>query len=400
MRLTFTALVSLAACGVALPGNVNGFERGDRNTDFPPAFAEQFRAPLVESDVRLADSTIASGLERPWAIAVLPGNAGYLVTERPGSLRHVARDGTVSAPLAGVPKVVNKGQGGLLDVAIADDFAQTRRVYLTYAKPLSRGRNATAAAFGTLSDDATRLTGVTEFFVQEPGSFSPMHFGSRVAFDGRGHVFVTAGEHFGQGERELAQDLTTTYGKTVRFTVDGAIPGDNPFAGTPSKKAEIWSLGHRNPQGALVIDGTLWTIEHGPAGGDELNRIERGKNYGWPVISYGENYNGTPVGTNASQRDGMEQPVYFWDPVIAPSGMVQYDGAALPDWQDDIFIASLNPGGIVRLSLSGDRVREEERLRMDLGRVRDVAIDHDGAILAVTDAENGRLLRLMPDGSR
>ena len=392
MRLTLT---TLAALTLALPACAQDFRHGARNTDFPPAFPQQFRAPLVET-VRPADTTIAAGLERPWGIAVLPGTDGYLVTERPGRLRHVARDGTLSAPIKGVPEVLNEGQGGLLDVALARDFAQSRRVYLSYAKPLRRGRNGTAAAYGTLSPDMTALGDVTEFFVQEPGSYSPMHFGSRIEFDDAGHVFVTTGEHFGQGERELAQDLETTYGKTLRFTRDGAVPADNPFAGTPRKQGAVWSLGHRNPQGAVVIDGTLWTIEHGPAGGDELNRIERGKNYGWPVISYGENYDGAPVGSNTAVREGMEQPVYFWDPVIAPSGMTQYDGDVFGDWRGDLLIASLNPGGIVRLSLSGGRVTEEERLRMDLGRMRDVAVDHDGTILAVTDDSNGRLLRLSP----
>ncbi|SIS87936.1 Glucose/arabinose dehydrogenase, beta-propeller fold [Roseivivax lentus] len=396
MRLALTTAATLL---FALPACAQDFERGARNTDFPPAFAEQFRAPLVDSGVALEVSTVADGLSRPWAVAVLPGDAGYLVTERTGTLRHIARDGTVSAPIGGVPEVLNEGQGGLLDVALAPDFAQSRRIYLSYAKPLFRGRNATAASYATLAEDFSALDDVTEFFVQEPGSYSPMHFGSRIEFDGAGHVFVTTGEHFGEGERELAQELDTTYGKTVRFTLDGAIPSDNPFAGNRGKNGEIWSRGHRNPQGALYRDGHLWTIEHGPAGGDELNRIERGKNYGWPVISYGENYNGSPVGANAAVQDGLEQPVYFWDPVIAPSGMTLYDGALFGDWQGDIFIASLNPGGIVRLSLGpNDRVTEEERLRMDLGRVRDVAVDRDGAILAVTDSDRGRLVRLTPGG--
>ncbi len=396
MRLALTAAATLT---LALPACAQEFQRGTRNTDFPPAFAQQFRAPLVDSGITLEAATVADGLSRPWAVAVLPDGAGYLVTERTGALRHVRRDGTVSAPIDDVPDVLAEGQGGLLDVALAPDFAQSRRIYLSYAKPLWRGRNATAAAFATLSEDFSTLEDVTEFFVQEPGSYSPMHFGSRIAFDGAGHVFVTTGEHFDRGERELAQDLGTTFGKTLRFTLDGEIPADNPFADRRGAIASIWSLGHRNPQGAVFRDGHLWAVEHGPAGGDELNRIEPGLNYGWPVISYGENYNGSPVGQNAAVQDGLEQPVYFWDPVIAPSGTTVYDGQMFEGWQGDIFIASLNPGGIVRLSLDAeDRVREEERLRMDLGRVRDMGVDSDGALLAVTDGDPGRLVRLTPGG--
>lgn len=395
MRLTLAALTALT---LALPACAQEYRHGARNTDFPPAFPEQFRAPLTQSGIALEATTLADGLEHPWGVAVLPGSAGYLVTERTGALLHVSRDGAVSGPIAGVPEVMAQRQGGLLDVALAPDFETSRRVYLSYAKPLRRGRSATAAAFGTLSEDLSRLEGMTEFFVQEPGSFAPMHFGSRVAFDGEGHVFVTTGEHFTEEERVYAQDLDKTYGKVVRYTLDGQVPGDNPFAGRSGARPEIWSYGHRNVQGALVMGGELWTVEHGPAGGDELNRIEPGTNYGWPVISYGENYGGSPVGSGRAEAEGMAQPVYFWDPVIAPGGMVAYEGGLFAGWQGDVFIGSLNPGGIVRLSLAGGRVREEERLRMDLGRVRDLAVDHDGAILAITDYDDGRLVRLTPGG--
>ncbi|SFQ54607.1 Glucose/arabinose dehydrogenase, beta-propeller fold [Roseivivax halotolerans] len=397
---TRSTLIATALGGlVAVPACAQTFERAERNADFEPAFEEQFRAELVDSAVELSTETVASGLVHPWGIAILPGEDGYIVTERPGQLRHVSEDGTISEPISGVPEVMNERQGGLLDVALAPDFAENRRIYMTYAKPLRGGRNATAAAFGTLSEDMSALEDVNEFFVQEPGSYSPMHFGSRVVFDEDGHVFVTTGEHFGEDERVFAQDLDKTYGKTVRFNLDGTIPDDNPFVDNGDAIPSIWSYGHRNVQGALVMDGTLWAIEHGPAGGDELNVIEAGANYGWPVVSYGQNYDGTPVGSGEPRQEGMEEPVYFWDPVIAPGDMIAYDGEMFGDWQGDLLIGSLNPGGIARLSLSDGRVQEEERILMDLGRVRDVTVDEDGSILAITDFENGEIIRITPAGS-
>ncbi|MCE0504826.1 PQQ-dependent sugar dehydrogenase [Roseivivax sp. GX 12232] len=391
--------LSALALTLAAPAFGQGFERGPRNTDFPPAREDQFRAPLVQSEVTLATETLAEGLTHPWGIAVLPEGAGYLVSERPGALRFVDPEGAISEPIGNVPKVRAQGQGGLLDVALAPDFAESRRVYLTYAKPIGLRKNATAAAYGRLSDDLSRLEDVTEFFVQEPSSFSPAHFGSRVVFDGAGHVFVTTGEHSTEEERVFAQDLDKTYGKIVRFTEDGAVPEDNPFVDDPEAVPSIWSYGHRNVQGAHVRDGQLWTIEHGPRGGDELNLPEPGKNYGWPVISYGETYGGSPIGSGEAQAEGMEQPVYFWDPVIAPGDLTIYEGDLFPEWQGDMFIGSLNPGGIVRLGLEGDRVGEEERMLMQLGRVRDVTVDADGSLLAITDADNGRIVRITPQGS-
>ena len=221
-----------------------------------------------------------------------------------------------------------------------------------------------------------------------------MHFGSRVVFDGQGHVFVTTGEHFTQENRQKAQDLNTTFGKTVRFNLDGSIPQDNPFVSDDSVIDSIWSYGHRNIQGAMFRDGVFWTIEHGPKGGDELNVTEPGKNYGWPVISYGKQYSGDPVGNGQAKQDGMEQPDYFWDPVIAPAGMITYEGDMFSDWSGDVLISSLYPGGLVRVELDGDRVVAEERLLRDMGRVRDVEVDNDGSLLIVTDFENGSLIRL------
>ncbi|MHA6344803.1 PQQ-dependent sugar dehydrogenase [Roseivivax sp. CAU 1761] len=391
-RSLLTAAAALAATATA----AQDFERGPRHTDFAPAFDEQFRAALETSETTGETEALASGLEHPWGIEVLPDDQGYLVTERPGRLRHVAEDGTVHDPISGTPEVMAEKQGGLLDVALAPDFETSRRVYLTYAKPVGEGLSATAAAYGTLSEDMTALEDVRDIFVQEPGSSTPMHFGSRLVFDGEGHVYITTGEHSSQKTRVYAQDLDKTYGKVVRVDPEGGVPEGNPYAGRPDALPTVWSLGHRNIQGAMMRDGELWTIEHGPQGGDELNRIEAGANYGWPVVSYGQNYDGSPVGSGEARAEGMTEPVYFWDPVIAPAGMLTYDGDAFPDWQGDVLIGSLHPGGIVRLEISEGRVTAEERLHMDLGRVRDLAVDDDGSLLAITDFADGEIVRIAP----
>ncbi|GGB08302.1 PQQ-dependent sugar dehydrogenase [Allosediminivita pacifica] len=390
------ALASCALIALAAPAAAQTFERGERNTDFQPAFNEQFRAPLVESDVALATEEVAGDLVHPWGIDVLPEDGGYLVTERPGRLRHVAEDGTLSDPIAGVPEVLAERQGGLLDVKVAPDFADSRRIYMTYAKPLEDNLSATAAAYATLSEDMTELTDVTEIFVQAPGSTAPMHYGSRVVFDGEGHVFITTGEHSTQQYREFAQDLDKTYGKVIRLTLDGEVPEDNPFVDDEEAVDSIWSYGHRNMQGATMIDGELWTIEHGPQGGDELNLTEPGLNYGWPVVSYGEQYGGGIIGSGNASAEGMQEPVYFWDPVIAPGDMTVYEGEMFPEWEGDLLIGALVRGGLVRLSLEDGMVTEEESLVRDLGRVRDVTVDDDGSILAITDFENGQIVRITP----
>lgn len=367
-----------------------------------PAFPAQTRAPAIETGQGVETAEVAGGLVHPWGIAVLPGEAGYLVTERPGRLRHIARDGTMSEPIAGVPEVLAEEQGGLLDVALGPDFEETRHVYMTYAAPVSGGLSATAAARGVLSEDMTEITGLEEIWQQAPASPTPMHYGSRIVFDGAGHAFITTGEHFTEEERAYAQDLDKTYGKVVRVNLDGSIPDDNPFVGEPGALTSIWSLGHRNIQGAAIqpSTGDLWVIEHGPAGGDELNRIEPAANYGWPVVSYGENYDGTEVGTGEAAHEprGFVEPVYYWDPVIAPGDMTFYDGEMFPDWEGDILIGGLVSGSVVRLELEDGRVTGEERLATDLGRTRDVAVDRDGSVLAITDFEEGALWRLTPAG--
>ena len=398
MRLATALLAAstLAGAACAQPSQPS-FTYGQRNTDFMPAFENQTRAPLQESGYEIETAVVAGGLEHPWGIAVLPGG-GYLVTERAGRLRHVAADGTLSEPLGGVPDVLAREQGGLLDVALGPDFESDRAVYLTYSKFMGDGVSATAAARGTLSEDMSALEGLEDVFVQDPPSSNPMHYGSRIVFDGEGHAYVTTGEHFSERERVFAQDLDKTYGKVVRIALDGSTPEDNPFAGREGAVGSIWSLGHRNVQAAVVApDGTLWTVEHGPRGGDELNRPEPGLNYGWPVISYGKNYDGSPVGSGEAVAKGMEQPVYFWDPVIAPGGMDVHAGLAFSEWNGDLLIGSLYPGGVVRVELGEDgRVTAEERLLRDAGRVRTVKVLEDGSFVLLTDTEDGEIVHVTP----
>jgi len=316
--------ISAAAILILLPALASGqaapVEQGPRNASFEPAFPDQTRAPgLTQTPVTV--EPIVTGLANPWGIAPLLGGA-WLVTERPGRLRVVTAEGAVSAPVSGLPEVDDRRQGGLLDVTISPEFWQDNTIFWTYAKRV-QGGTVTAAAKGILDIAALRVTDVQDIFVQSPPSPTPMHYGSRILLDGCGHAFITTGEHSTLTERVLAQDLSTTYGKVVRIQLDGSAPSDNPFVRRDGLDT-IWSYGHRNPQGAAIHPrtGVLWTIEHGPAGGDELNRPEPGANYGWPVVSYGVNYNRSSVGTGQPRAEGMEEPVYYWDPVIAPGGMV------------------------------------------------------------------------------
>jgi len=362
--------------------------QGRPNADFTPAFANQTRAPAL-AQTRVSVSEFASGLRGPWGLATLPSGQ-ILVTEKRGNLRIINTDGSVSRPLSGLPDIDAVGQGGLLDVAASPNFAQDRLIFWTYAKPV-RGGWATAAARATLGSDGA-LSNVRDIWVQSDGSEAGQHFGSRIIPNADGTVWITTGDR-GEGDGGgLVQSINSTRGKIIRVNADGTIPRDNPFVGRDGDDA-IWSIGHRNAQGAAVNGDGLWTIEHGPRGGDELNQPLAGRNYGWPVISYGINYSGRDVGTGKAVQAGMEQPVYYWDPVIAPSGMAFYEGAYAP-WRGDLLIASLNPGGVVRLKLDGNRVIGEERLLEDEGRVRDVEPQADGSVLVALD--DGRILRMIP----
>jgi aldose sugar dehydrogenase len=349
----------------------------------------------VDGAVRV--EIVSTGLEHPWALEFLP-DGRLLVTERPGRVRIVEPDGRLSAPLAGVPPVLALGQGGLLDVALDPSFADNRLVYLSYAEPGEGGTAGTAVARGRLGDG--RLEDVQVIYQQQPKVEGANHFGSRLVFAPDGTLFVTQGDRFNYSD--AAQDLSVDIGKIMRINPDGSVPRDNPFVGRAGAQPEIWSYGHRNIQSAALhpLTGELWTVEHGAQGGDELNRPEAGKNYGWPVISYGVHYGGAKIGEGTA-KPGMEQPLYYWDPVIAPSGMAFYTGEAFPDWWGSILIGSLQPGLLVRLTLTDGQVAREERYLAGLGsRIRDVRQGPDGLLYLLTDHRDGRLLRVLPAAPR
>lgn len=336
--------------------------------------------------------TVARGLENPWGLAFLP-DGRMLVTERPGRLRIVATDGSLSEPLSGVPAVYARGQGGLLDVALDPDFASNGFIYLSYAEP-GVGGAGTAAARARLSD--TRLEDLQVIYRQRPKVEGGGHYGSRLVFSNDGTLFITQGDRM--NHREKAQDLTMGMGKLVRINRDGSVPSGNPFADHPTAQPEIWSYGHRNMQGAALHPetGQIWTVEHGARGGDELNHPEPGRNYGWPVITYGRDYSGLKIGEGTA-KEGMEQPVYYWDPVIAPSGMTFYTGDRYAGWTGNVLIGSLSPGGLVRLVLRDGKVIEETRYLGELReRIRDVVQGPDGYVYLLTDSRDGRVLRVLP----
>lgn len=394
----FAAALMFAACNGAESNGQTGMPvaQGAPNTDFTPAFEGQTRAPAVASDVRIDVEEIAARLDHPWSIAFLPDGRA-LVTERAGRLRIVARNGQVSEPIAGLPSVDARGQGGLLDVALSPSFATDRLIYWSYSEPRDDGENGTSVARGRLRSDSARVENVQVIFRQTPSWRSTGHFGSRLVFDREGRLYITLGDRQQREPRELAQDLRTHLGKVIRIDADGGVPADNPFVGRADALPEIWSFGHRNVQGADLHPetGALWTIEHGPRGGDEVNIPIAGRNYGWPIISYGEEYNGSPINGGVSAREGLEQPVYYWDPVIAPGDMDFYRGDLFP-WRGDLLIAGLNSRQLIRLELSGERITGEERLALNAGRIRDLAEASDGSIWIVTDEDNGRVLRLTP----
>lgn len=331
---------------------------------------------------------IAEGLEAPWGVAPLPGG-GLLVTEKAGRLIY-EKDG-IRQEVSNLPEVAVVGQGGLLDITLAQDFEQSRELFLTYAKPQENGGAGTALASARLSDDGSRLENLTELFAMKPGSSGGQHFGSRVVEAPDGTLLMTIGE---RGDRPAAQDRSRHNGSIIRVNRDGSVPDDNPFVDTPDVLPEIWSYGHRNPQGAgLDLEGRLWVSEHGAKGGDEVNRISKGSNYGWPVISYGEHYSGEKIG-EGSAKAGMEQPEFYWDPSIAPAGLMVYSGALFPEWEGDIFVGSLKFDYIARLS--GDPLEEVEQIKTEeTARVRDVVEGPEGGIWFISEV-NGTVYRITP----
>lgn len=360
----------------------------------------QMSTPALQSEVVTAD------LQNPWALAFLPGGR-FLTTERTGSLRIVEADGSLRPPIAKLPAIAVGGQGGLLDVILDSDFVSNRRLYFCYSEPAATGRaNSTALARATLSVDETQLDNLTVIFSQKPKVISSAHFGCRIVegrtpgLDGKpdGSLFLTLGERYSQ--KDDAQKLDNHHGKVVRINKDGSVPADNPFVRTPGALPEIWSYGHRNIQGAtLAPDGTLWTHEHGPQGGDEINLPKPGVNYGWPVITYGEEYGGGPIGDGITAKTGMAQPLHYWVPSIAPSGMAfvtsdRYGKA----FQGNLLVGSLKFGYVDRIELAQPfegKVVRESRLLSGVGRVRDVRQGPDGLIYVLTDGSGGKLIRLL-----
>jgi glucose/arabinose dehydrogenase len=362
------------------------------------ASAQITDAPKQATQRPVAAVTVAKGLANPWGLAFLP-DGRLLVTERPGRMRIIAKDGHLSAPLDGVPPVAARGQGGLLDIVLGPDFPSSSLVYFSYAEPREAGKNATAVARARLvtGEDGGRLVDLQVIFRQQPSYASSNHFGSRLVFARDGSLFVTLGERFERfAARDQAQDPFNHLGKLVRILPDG-----RPHAGNPKQGGwlpEIWSIGHRNVQGAALHPGTgrLWTIEHGARGGDEINIPQAGRNYGWPVISYGRNYDFTKIGVG-THKEGMEQPVYYWDPSIAPSGAAFYTGEVFPEWRGNLFVGALAGQALHRLVLEGEKVVGEEALLTELReRIRDVRMGPDGVLWLLTDSSDGRVLRVVP----
>jgi glucose/arabinose dehydrogenase len=360
----------------------------------PSALAQdtqRFRTDKVEVIVE----TVARDLQNPWGLAFLPDNR-LLVTERPGRLRLVDQAGNLSEPITGLPRIAARGQGGLLDVALDPNFAQNRFVYLSYAEDRGEGRAGTSVARGRLSDNGAALEALQVIFRQEPAHTGNNHWGSRLVFDRQGNLFVTLGDRYDL--RNQAQNPANHIGKIVHIKPDGSAAPGNPFLNREDARPEIWSLGHRNLQSAALhpTTGELWTVEHGARGGDEVNIPQKGKNYGWPIISYGVDYSGAKLG-EGTKKEGLEQPVYYWDPSIAPSGMAFYTGDKFPAWRGSILVGALAGKLVSRLETNGNRVTGEERMLQNLGeRIRDVRQGPDGFVYLLTDSRTGRILRMKP----
>ncbi len=367
-----------------------------------PAFPGQTRAPERRTSVAFEVVTVATGLDKPWGMTFL-SDGRMLVTEKPGRLRVIKPDGTMSEPVAGLPAVDARGQGGLLDVELDPGFASTRLIYWSYSEPQADGTNNTAVARGVFVDGtAPRVDDVQVIYHQVPSLNSRQHYGSRLVFARDGTLFVTQGDRSVTPGRMQAQNLDSLIGKVARISRDGSIPKDNPFVGRDGARPEIWSIGHRNIQGATLHPqtGELWEVEHGTRGGDEINIARKGRDYGWPTIAYGIEYRGGPITGGITAKDGMEQPLYYWDPVIAPGGMTFYTADLFPAWKGSLFIGGLGSTALVRLDVDGERITGEERLLTDLEpqrqRIRDVQQGPDGAIYLLTDNTDGRILKIVP----
>ena len=362
-----------------------------------PGFAEQTRAPYVKTETEYSTAIITDKLEFPWGLDFLP-DGRMIVSEKPGNIRIVTLNGEVGEPLKGVPPVRYEGSGGMFDIKLAPDFKDSRRVFWTYVMTMN-GDAMNCVTSGILSEDESALEDVTIIYEISPTRGGRFHFGSRMLFDSEGRLYVTFGDRFRSGRPEV-QRMSSALGKIIRINQDGTPANGNPFTGREGALTEIWSIGHRNPQGLAFnpVTNDLWESEHGPRGGDEINIIQKGGNYGWPVISYGIEYNGSPVnGTGLTSAANMQQPVYYYDPATAPSGMTFYDGALIPEWKNNMFVAMLRGMHIARLVIDNETGRikgEEKLLTEEEQRFRYVVQGPDGALYALTDNETGRIYRI------
>ena len=363
------------------------------NTDYKPAFAGQTRIAGVKTTTAYQVKILSSALHSPWGITSLP-DGRFLITEKDGDMRIASQDGTLSEPITGFPKVNSSGQGGLLGLTIDPDFTNNRMVYWVFSEKEPDG-NLTAVAKGRLADDEKTIQNVKVIYRATPAHNSTAHYGGRILFDKTGNIIFSTGERSDLATRPQAQFLNSSLGKIIRITTDGKAAPGNPFINQEGARPEIYSYGHRNVQGLAFdpVTGDLWESEFGPRGGDEINLIRPGKNYGWPIITYSLEYNGNKVGDGIQQKDGMEQPVYYWDPVISPSGITFCSSDAIPEWKDNLFVCSLSATHIDRLVIKDNKVVGEERLVADDSqRFRDITQGKDGALYAVTD--QGRLYRI------
>jgi aldose sugar dehydrogenase len=405
---------SIAAGATAASPQCKPLETRRANApDQKPTFPGQTRTCAVKSNVAFEVTVLAKGLVKPWAVEPLP-NGDLLITEKTGQLRIVSAKGEIGPPIGGLlpvgsgglsptsgqgglPPITARGQGGLLDVALSPDFAKDQTIFWSFSEQ-REGGSGTSVARGRLTDDRKNLEQVRVIFRALPTYNNGLHFGSRLAFGPDNRLYITLGDRFDQPNRPKAQQLDTHLGKILRIDPDGSVPEDNPFAKQAGAMPEIWTIGHRNIQSAAFDEqGQLWTVEMGPQGGDELNLIEKGKNYGWPVVTFGEEYSGDPIPDAVTARAGYEHPVYYWDPVIAPSGAQFYTGKAFPAWRGSLFVGALKEQRLVRLVIKDNRVTGEEHLLTDRGqRIRDVRQGPDGALYIVTDETNGELWKITP----
>lgn len=398
--LTGTLLAAAMLAGPAFAQAGKVAETKEANApDQKPAFENQTRASLPDAMPEISVDVVAKGLPHLWAMEFLP-DGRMLVTAKDGTMHVVFQDdGQASPPIEGVPEVMSGGQGGLLDVALAPDFERSNRIYFSFSEPRDGGNGTSVASAKLIEQDGTfLLQEVKVIFRQMPTYDGDKHFGSRLVFGPKGELYVTVGERSDPETRVGAQDLASGFGKVFRIDAEGKALDDNPFAKTEGAQPEIWSFGHRNLQAATLDDqGRLWTVEHGPKGGDELNRPEAGKNYGWPKVTYGVDYSGAPIGEGITALEGTEQPVYYWDPVIGPSGMAYYTGDAISEWKGAFLIGGLVSKGLVVLHMEGDKVAHEERVPLD-ARIRDVKVAPDGSVFVVTEERGGgesTILRLV-----